>query len=239
MSHIHDQFCLEMTSIWSPARLSSYRLDPDERIEKVFGRYLWNQMLTESLSTGLGSVEVALRNRIHLAACEATGREDWYDANLPDDPSRPLLCPEERKSVEKAKKALHSARHPLTPSGIVATLTFGFWTNMLHRPYEATLWPKGVAAIVPHAPRRLQGRSNFSKRINPLRGLRNRMAHHEPIWNLATLDKHHRDIYEVMSWLSRPLTALMEAHDRFPEIRRIGLPGCEGMVRQVADGYTP
>jgi len=190
-----------------------------------FGRYLtWaagdraqaialyglNTRLSESLYTPLQTLEVALRNRIHTVLAEAKGA-DWYG-----EAAGLLLVPHQSEQVAKAIQELTQAGKPVTAGGVVASLTFSFWTTMFNKDYE-TLWQQTLHRIAaPTAPKGLK-RKSFSGPLTPIRVLRNRIAHHEPIlsWNLR---KNHARIMELIEWLSPPAEKWCCENDRFPQI---------------------
>ncbi|NHF68426.1 Abi family protein [Xanthomonas hortorum] len=190
-----------------------------------FGRYLaWaagdrgraidlyghNTRLSESLYTPLQTLEVALRNRIHTVLAEAKG-EEWYGAA-----AGILLAAHQSEQTSKAIQELVKAGKPVTAGGVVASLTFSFWTTMFNKDYE-TLWQQTLHRIVdPTAPKGLK-RKSFSGPLARIRVMRNRIAHHEPIlsWNLS---KHHNEILELIEWLSPPASKWCRENDRFPQV---------------------
>ena len=190
-----------------------------------FGRYLaWaagdraraidlyglNTRLSESLYTPLQTLEVALRNRIHTVLAEAKG-ENWYH-----DDSGVLLVKHQSEQASKAVEELTNAGKQVTAGGVVASLTFSFWTTMFNKDYE-TLWQQTLHRIAdPTAPKGLK-RKSFSRPLTPIRVLRNRIAHHEPIigWNLP---KNHRQIQELIEWLSPSAAKWCSENDRFPQV---------------------
>ena len=69
-------------------------------------------------------------------------------------------------------------------------------------------------------------RKDFSKPLTPIRVLRNRIAHHEPIlyWDLP---KHYDAILRVTGWLSAPAATWCLTYSRFTAVypaERIILP---------------
>lgn len=190
-----------------------------------FGRYLaWaagergraialyglNTRLSESLYTPLQTLEVALRNRIHIVLREAKGA-DWYRGH-----AGVLLAPHQSEQVAKAIEELDKAGKSVTAGGVVASLTFSFWTAMFGKEFEM-LWQQVLHRIAhPGAPKGLK-RKHFSGPLTPIRLLRNRIAHHEPIlsWNLP---KHHSNIMELIGWLSPSAANWCAENDRFPDV---------------------
>lgn len=176
---------------------------------RAIGLYGLNTHLSESLYTPLQTLEVAIRNRIHTVLAEAKG-EEWFM-----DHSGVVLGRYQPEQVAKAIEELNAAGKPVTPGGVVANLTFSFWTTMFNKDYE-TLWQQALHKIAnPRAPKGLK-RKSFSGRLTPIRVLRNRIAHHEPIlnWNLH---KHHTYILELIEWLSPPAAKWCRENDRFPD----------------------
>ena len=169
--------------------------------------YSLNTRLSECLYTPLQTLEVALRNRIHSVLTVTKGA-DWYS-----DTAGVLLVAHQSDQVAKAIEELARAGKPLTAGGVIASLTFSFWTSMFNKDYE-TLWQQILYRIADsHAPKGLK-RKSFSGPLTPIRVLRNRIAHHEPIlgWNLR---KHHAQIIELIEWISRPAATWCRENDRF------------------------
>lgn len=102
------------------------------------------------------------------------------------------------------------------PGRVVAELTFSFWTAMFGAAYE-TLWQTSLHRIGSRSDGKGLRRKDFSGPLAPIRTLRNRIAHHEPIlaWNLA---KHHNKMVELTGWLSPSAAAWCRTHSRFQEV---------------------
>lgn len=171
--------------------------------------YALNTRLSESLYTPLQTLEVALRNRIHSVLAVAKG-EAWFmaDAGL-------ITSSNQSEQVVQVMSELEKAGKPITPGGMVAGLTFSFWTTMFNKDYE-TLWQQTLHNIAdPEAPKGLK-RKSFSGPLTTIRILRNRIAHHEPIlaWNLR---KHHEAILKLTQWLSPAAATWCRENDRFPD----------------------
>jgi hypothetical protein len=178
--------------------------------ERAIELYTLNTRISESLYTPLQSLEVALRNRIHVVMTGAFGGESWfYEAGVLQNDRQP-------KQLAKAIMDLKAVNKTPTPGRIVAALTFGFWTAMFGPDYEG-LWRatlRGIAAKPDGASLR---RKDFSGPLTPIRILRNRIAHHEPIimWDLR---KHHKKMAELTKWLSPAAAAWCRENDRFERV---------------------
>ena len=79
--------------------------------------------------------------------------------------------------------------------------------------FEATLWRPALRGAFPHC-MDLSRRQAY-KPLNDLRRLRNRIAHHEPIFERRLLDDHRR-ILDVTDWISPPARTWIERHSRVP-----------------------
>jgi Abi-like protein len=169
--------------------------------------YTLNTQLSEALYTPLQVLELALRNRVHTIMSAAHG-ERWFDAN------GLLQAPHQREQVQGALAELAKDNKEPLPGRVVAALTFSFWTAMLSPVYE-TLWRSTLSAIAAKPDGKRLGRKQLSRPLTPIRLLRNRIAHHEPIlhWDLR---KHHATMLEMTSWLSPPAARWCVRVDRFP-----------------------
>ena len=107
---------------------------------------------------------------------------------------------------------------------MVADLTFGFWVALLrvgrrldlagHRAdYETTLWRPALRREFPHRAKLTRAAAHHA--LDPLRKLRNQLAHHKPI-PACRLDEDHARILEVAGWISPAARAWIERSSRVP-----------------------
>jgi len=171
--------------------------------------YALNTRLSEALYTPLQMLEVALRNRIH-AVLSASIHQRWFE-----EPGF-LAVPHQNQQVIEALAELARERKEPTPGRIVAALTFSFWTAMLGTSYE-NLWQTDLHGIGRRDDRKGLRRKDLSGPLTPIRLLRNRIAHHEPIltWDLP---KHHDAMLRITGWLSPPAAAWCRTLDRFDQV---------------------
>jgi hypothetical protein len=151
-------------------------------------------------------LEVALRNRIHEVMRAVEGAM-WFDHEAFQANTR------QADMLEKARNDLAEKKQDHSASDLVAALTFGYWTAMLGREYE-DLWQKTLKNIGKREDGKGLRRKDFASPLAPIRTLRNRIAHHEPIiyWSLP---KHHYAIVQMTGWLSPPAAEWCRAHSRF------------------------
>lgn len=168
--------------------------------------YTLNTRLSESLYITMQMLEVALRNRVHTVMAARHG-EEWFR-----DPALITLS-HQHDQVAKATEDVRNDGKDPTPGRIVAALTFSFWTSMLSPEYEA-LWQTTLNSVARKPNGKGLRRKDFSGPLRPIRTLRNRIAHHEPIiaWNLPD---HHSKMLELIEWLSPAAAAWCRQHCRF------------------------
>jgi len=231
MSTSQGDLFAALSHAYSPERLGAYRLPGDDDTA-VLSRYLWNTLLGEALYPTLQSLEVALRNSLHAAVARAYTRADWYDI-VP-----PIMQPRQQNMITEVKAELIAAGKAITPGRVVAELPFGFWTSLFNVYYETKgqrdlrLWPRLLAAVFPHMPRRARTRRAVSRSLNNVRHLRNRVFHHEPIWNSARLQQQHEEILDIIHWASPDLHTVMRLIDRFPIVYTAGIDHCRVLLAQ-------
>lgn len=181
---------LVFEQIVSKPRLDSYRGYWRVGIDAAIGLYMWNGELCGEFSKLLAYLEIALRNSIHRemslnVSGGATMSTHWWDVVSSQ------LKPEARKQIQKVRdKAPHI---PLSPDELVSRLTFGFWPNML--AWIAKQRPTLPSKILPGHPLSQAGarpnwfslvaRQQAVRQFLEFSDLRNRIAHHEPVWKFS------------------------------------------------------
>jgi hypothetical protein len=161
----------------SVARLSRYMRATGGDQAKALQLYEDNIAVSEALFGFLHSLEVAVRNSLHYELSTALRGTDWLRDGLPL-PWRTI--PHLRFTVPM-NSMINDARQtagPGAPIGkVIAELPFGFWPSILSGQFHP-LWSACLHRAFPHAhvPRR-----DVHWRLEVIRRLRNRIAHHEPI----------------------------------------------------------
>lgn len=206
-----------LTNALSTPRIGVYiaKTTPKTCLEST-SLYFYNVLLCESLYPAIHILEITLRNNINEALKQSTGQSDWYDIPY-------LLINNQTSQVAQAKTKILQSNKPITSDQIVSELSMGFWVGLFNAAYEHPLWRKYnklMSQTIPRASKHQRTRDNLSRRLNPIRELRNRVFHHESIWDQRDLDQVHTTIYEVLKWLNPDMAQLLSAVDRFTEIRQ-------------------
>lgn len=96
--------------------------------------------------------------------------------------------------IHTAKSKLGREGKAQTADAIVAELSFSFWVGMLEEAYwndsanQKTLWPDLEAVVFPNMTIEQRKPKNLHPKLIHLKGLRNRLSHHEPIWKQQSVN---------------------------------------------------
>ena len=188
----------------SSDRLTSYLAETQGNKVEAFQLYAWNAIVSAAFYVPLQGLEVTLRNALHRALTQRFGAQ-WYDRLSPSlsHPSQSLIA--------GAKATVSKSRKPLTSSRVVAELSFGFWVTLLSGKYHNTLWTPALYQAFPHVPPGVP-RKHVHQPLDYLRLLRNRIAHHEPIFR-RHLQKDYERILELIGWMSLEKAAWVAHHN--------------------------
>lgn len=196
----------EMEQALSLERFARYVAWAGGDRDRALELYTLNTRLSEAFYAPLQALELALRNRIHAVISEAHG-ERWFETE------DLLQAPHQREQVADAiAELVKDGKDPIA-GRVVAALTFSFWTAMVSPIYE-DLWRSTLSAIAARADGKRLTRKQLSRPLTPIRVLRNRVAHHEPILHWS-LPKHHDQIAEITAWLSPAVAGWLATVDRF------------------------
>jgi hypothetical protein len=183
----------------SVERLAPYLAMSTNDRRYAIALYEWNTKVSESLYGVMQGLEVTLRNSFHRVLATAYGKDDWYEV-------APLLQ-NQKKQIQEAKPRILTDSRVVTPGRIVAELMFGFWTTLVGTDYAQTLWDKHLNNAFPAAK---LSRKVVASRLQKIRFLRNRVAHHESIIGKLGKERNLQEdlgqILECLGWIC-PTTA--------------------------------
>lgn len=218
----------ETISTISSDRLDSYRnyfnLKSDE---ECLGLYLWNDALSASFFKLVSIFEVSLRNTIHreLSHQFNTHRgqghafdNDWYEYLISQNHLSPKTVGfirnethlKSRAGGKKSRKLVPKTPTP-TPGKVIAAQSFGFWEFLINDTLsnKSVDWQKALFnGLKGHFAQNTTYWSaaalgDFLMRLSQVNKLRNRIAHHEPIWKFTQI-KHHKTNVEIYPAASTP-----------------------------------
>lgn len=180
--------------------------------ERALKLYAWNLDLGLAMMRDIAALEVALRNAYDSAiSANWDGARHWlidYESpflqtnmvvqrgNLLDQSylvRRDILQAVDRVGGVQAE-----------PGKIIAELSFAFWTRLTETRYEKQFWVPYLHRAFPEG----TNRAVLHNRLRNIRLLRNRIAHHEPIFDLTGSSKSlevtrlHPSLLDVLHSLS-------------------------------------
>ncbi len=222
----------------SSARLATYRaIARDDG--HAWALYRWNIDLAAAFTPLACDVEVALRNTIHDQLAAYFGRSNWWASTdlVLDDITNETLA----EVVRRHKKQL--SKGAIGPGKVVADLMLGTWVMLLSRggtsalgraiDYESNIWRPAlrfgfdIGTVTPTGRIRRPTRDAVHLRASNLQRLRNRAAHHEPIFNgvkmagtntFVDVQTVWEQSVELLSWMTPTLAALHHANPTVPAV---------------------
>lgn len=218
------------TPVWvddwlTPERLRTYREAAGGDVALALALYEWNADLASAFLHDLGHLEIGLRNAYDRALLRLPGVEaDWIDAAgaLAAFPPHWAV---DRQGVRRDKNAtprgaIRSARvrsgygGGVVPRGkAVAELGFGFWSYLTDDMHEKGLWVRALHTAYAAG----SDRATLHRALSALREVRNRVAHHESIFDRAP-ESQRRYLVFVARHLSTELRDHIDATSRLPEL---------------------
>ncbi len=166
--------------------------------------YLWNCEMSAAFYLPLHFAEITCRNTIHSALC-------FRDKAWPDNKTfRGLLSHTHLKSLDLAirdERAQHG--DGMTNDHIVSALSFGFWEHLTTKRFKRLLWSKGFQRSFQSAPWEIK-LHDLQRQIESVRRWRNRIAHHNAIFDKKPSSKL-QDAITLIEWSSPDLSKWVAA----------------------------
>ncbi len=170
----------------SVPRLATYRAATTgmPQLPAAIALYTWNAQVSAAMFNPLHACEVVIRNAVSDALAEVYGpRWPWspgFFKSLPDHKNPRVFNP--RKEIARAIKGQEST------GKVIAELKFVFWQMLFTGRLDKRLWIPHLRTVLPYLDpdKSIQElRKKVHDELERLRLLRNRIAHHEPIFMRA------------------------------------------------------
>lgn len=198
--------------VFSGERLRAYGDSARPENRAAVTRYIWNMALVNAILPVLHALEIAFRNELARAGGKITAKRFFQTADVPSwlDAQPTMLMESEHRKVLNAKERLGTDPSRRTEGRLIAKLDFGFWVALCRDSYADTrstgprLWPRALDHAFQKRPSSVTTRSEVYHRFDRIRKFRNRVAHHEPIWDHDYL-ANHEYILESLGWMSPKL----------------------------------
>jgi hypothetical protein len=177
--------------------LSLSRIETYDRAVVVIGDvspeainlYDWNAQISAAFMASLHICEVVVRNAVSDALTAVYGDRWPWSPGFQRSLSNPSVGYNQIRDLQSSR------RNQLTTGKVIPELKFVFWQKMFTDRYDFRLWNAHLRSVLPNldaAKTITQLRQEIYADLDHIRHLRNRIAHHEPIFrrNLADdLDK--------------------------------------------------
>lgn len=215
-----------------PARLAPYLEAADYDAAKAKNLYLWTTDLAGALHSTISFVEIAVRNAIseQLSIWNTQQGQDYNEDWALGGSTGPLLYeivgPKALKNAQnnalrealRRKEGHRRFGEGVTNDDVIAQLMFGTWTKIISpitgsSKNQQMLWEDGVRYAFPNMQQDDDGRQMLGRRLERIRSLRNRVAHHD---NLLKVEVENRlnDILSILSKINKDFPAIAMARSR-------------------------
>jgi len=194
----------------SAARMSRYLVASGNNSKKAMTLYRKNLHLSQELFTVICCFEIALRNAIDRQYTSQYGNDWLLNSSLNGGIFDSQNC---RHAKEAINKAVAKLSNRYTHTKLLAEMDFGFWRYLFAQP-QFYAGGQVLLRIFPSKPvstPSMQYNHSFVfNQLEKINGLRNRIAHHEPICflpNGATIDtayarQHYSLILQLFQWMN-------------------------------------
>lgn len=204
----------------SVPRLQTYLDATGHDRSKALELYEWNTEMSAAILHDLAHLEVAMRNAYNDAfVARQPGALHWTQ-----EPRRyfPVMTKvakngrrydENERPREQIAYAVQSAGLGAPPGKVIAELMFEFWRYLTIAARERTLW----LPYLRHGFVAGTSRPAIDGPMARLHGLRNRVAHHEPLLR-QNLSARRSDVLTLLDRLAPPLRGYVDAQSTWAAV---------------------
>jgi hypothetical protein len=151
----------------------------DNADSRALGLYAWNARISAALLAPLHICEVVIRNAVSDAV------EKVYGPRWPWQIGFEQSLPSPRTGYNPQRDLQNARSHAPTTGKAIPELKFVFWQKMFTSRHDQRLWEPYLRQILPNlGPSKTvsQLRQEIYDDLEQIRYLRNRIAHHEPVF---------------------------------------------------------
>lgn len=206
----------ELEHVISTPRFSTYLDACAQNPEHALALYRWNLEISAGFMGPLHLCEIAVRNSVSQSIEAIHGQTwPWIEGFVKSVPKST------RNHLQQATK-IH-----ITTDKVVSEIKFFFWEQMLTQRFDKVLWKRQFFNSFPGAPRQdgpIAARKVYYDNVHESRILRNRIAHHEPIFT-RNLQNDLNRVLQIIAWRN-PVAARwlseFEPVSKFLQIQNLG-----------------
>lgn len=196
--------------------MSTYLAEVGGDVTQALDLYGWNAEVSAALMLPAHFAEVSTRNATDEALRDLYG-EHWPKSNgfresLPDPGGR---------SFKPRSHLIRTSSDHSSTGKVIAELKFVFWEQMFTARHYDRIWKTRIREIFPNALGSPSGiRAGISQDMGVIRELRNRIAHHEPVFK-RDLAADHARILELIEIRSKPTADWLRSIDRTAQLLKL------------------
>lgn len=149
---------------------------------RAFELYELNSELGAKLWPAIQYYEVVLRNLVDKALSQ-TFSENWIE----NESFLFALKVQKQNSIKSTIKSCARKNKSFTKNDVIADLSLSIWLEVVSQKFLDQVWSKCIDDIFPHRPHEQSVECfilELEERFKYIKTLRNRIAHHEPIYHL-------------------------------------------------------
>ncbi|BDC48007.1 hypothetical protein F183_A03230 [Bryobacterales bacterium F-183] len=196
----------------SVSRISTYEqaVSAEHPADAALDLYQWNATISAAFMLPLHICEVVIRNAV------AEGLEATYGAKWPWSAVFEASLPSAAVGYNQRLNLRQERDRHSTTGKVIAELKFVFWQKMFTRRHDTRLWDRHLRYLFPRldpAQPVAELRDVIYNDLEQIRLLRNRIAHHEPIFSrdlASDFQRIHALIHSrcplTASWMSQAET---------------------------------
>lgn len=188
-------------NVLSHSRLATYEKFTQDT-EQALNLYQWNLQISSALFECLAVCEVVIRNAV-ANAIQAEHGTDWaFNVRFV------------RSMQQNRRDELLDVRQETTEQTI-CELPFVFWQGFFTARFDDEIWQKHWAVALPNAKHTdtKTMRAEVFENLEKIRKLRNRIAHHEPIFN-RNLQADHKRIIKIIGYCCQDTAQWVQSWQR-------------------------
>jgi hypothetical protein len=183
----------------SDARMGTYEAATsvtDAADPRAVELYAWNAQVSAALLVPLHICEVVVRNAVSDALTAVYGPRWPWSVGFEKSFSATRIGYDPRRDLQKVR-SFHA-----TVGKVIPELRFVFWQNLFTGRYDARLWNPYLVRVFPNIDTTetvQRVRKRIHDDLGQIRELRNRIAHHEPIFgrNLSSDLQRIQELVEL------------------------------------------
>ena len=212
--------------IMSATRMNRYLIASDNNSKKAMTLYRKNLHLSQELFTVISCFEIALRNAIDKQYTSQYGEHWLRNSSLDGGMFDSQNC---RHAKEVITKTVTKLANRYTHTKLLAEMDFGFWRYLFAQP-QFYAGKQTLLRIFPSKPTstpNIQYNQSFVfNQLEKINGLRNRIAHHEPVCfidnqpviSTTYARQHYNLILQLFQWMNIDKLSLLYGLDHITTV---------------------